>query len=1243
VRLRPAGPAGVCARLLGFGLLALSASAGAEAGNAPPGAPAYLPGRLVVKVRSRGPRAVTERVHEVLARGGRFAEATRDRSASLDALMERFGIRAAQPLYRAFPGADAEQARRQFERHFERLRQRFARRASRAPRVGEPPDPTGVYLLLADRDIDVEAACSAFRADPHVLTCEPDAVVYADETFTPDDPRYADLWGFHNTGQSGGTPGADISMPEAWGLQRGSRSVVVAVADSGLDWTHPDLLPNLWRNPVDTPGDANGDGAPGVLGVDDDGDGLVDEDPNGLEPGAPGYAPNADDDDENGYPDDLFGWDFANNDDDPRDDNGHGTSVAGIIGAAGNDALGVPGVSHAVSLMSVKFLRANGSGSVFDSARVIDYAAAAGADVINASYGGGGGTADADAVARAEMLGVVFVAAAGNDGVDNDVTPHYPSSHPNANVIAVAATDHDDERAVWNATQSSNYGAVSVDLAAPGKGNWTTANGGGYRLFAGTSAAAPHVTGAVALLLAQKPGLGVADVRAHLLNGVDTLSAWSGLVASGGRLDVAGSLALATIGQTLGFIEGTVTDAGTALPVAGASIALEGSGWHARTDATGFYRLSAPVGAGSVQVEAFGYAPASAPGSVPGVGLTGVADVQLAATTPVVLSGFVRDDETGVPVGANLAFYGAGQLASTTSASVDAGYSVSLPPGAYAVTVDVTDASYEDRTLFDVDAAAGSLDIPVVHVQFQSANNEFGISYGLYDNPRDAAWLDYDGDGLQDLFIAFDGGPDWLLRNDGAKLVRVPLGVSHTARKRAPVVSDFDADGDPDIFVPGFGQSWFDGEPDVFYRNDGGTFTEAAVELGVDGDTRSTGFGTWTDLEGDGRPDLLVTHFDDGPSQFFSQNASGSFDPVSLNADIDADYDGLRPAWGDYDGDGDADLVLNHLLLENQAGALVTLTALIPPQSPPSVRIQNPAWGDYDDDGDLDLIYAGGLYSGTVLLRNDGAGAFTDVSDDAGVGENVGHHTRVSWVDYDNDGDLDFFLDRRPVLSAEGRSMLYRNNGGGTFTDVSDSSGIPATTSESDGGATWCDFDEDGDLDFFHDGVVYRNRGNANHWVQLELEGPLHPDALGTRLFLTAGGVTRMREVSGNNGDCRIVHFGLGAASEVTDLTIHWPDGSVQTAVVVPVDQRTVLVAPEGDGDGDGDGVPDGSDNCPTVFNPDQRDGDGDGVGLACDPDEVAVPALPWWLSGLVAALLAASGVRSQRRRHAASRSMTRT
>lgn len=1215
--------------------------AGAEVGAPSSGEPEYIPGHLVVRVRNRGPRAVTERVHRVLARGGRFAQVTRDGSASLDELMERYRVRGARPLYDAYGGADAEQARLHFERRFERLRDRFARRAARAPRAvrrAAPPDPTGVYLLRADPDLDVEEACSAFLADPHVLQCDPDYVVRADETFTPNDPRFPDLWAFQNTGQTGGTPGADISMPEAWGLQRGSRSVVVAVADSGIDWTHPDLLPNLWRNPVDTPGDANGDGAPGVLGVDDDGDGLVDEDSGGLEPGDSGYrADLTDDDDENGYPDDLFGWDFANVDNDPRDDNGHGTSVAGIIGAAGNDAQGVPGVSHAVSLMAVKFLRASGSGSSFDGAAAIDYAAAAGADVINASFGrGGSASIDADAIARAEMLGVVIVAAAGNDGVDNDVTPHYPSSHPNANVISVAASDHDDQRAVWNSLQSSNYGDVTVDLAAPGKGNWTAANGGGYRLFAGTSSAAPHVSGAVALLIAQDPTQSVADLRAHLLGGVDPLPAWSGLVATGGRLDVAASLALASAAQSLGFVEGTVTDSVSALPVAGASVTLAGTGWHARTDLAGFYRLGAPVGAGSVQVEAYGYAAGGGPTFVPGVGLTGTTDVQLAPAVSLALSGFVYDDETLLPVDATLTFYGGGRLAATVPAPAAGGYAVSLPPGAYTVTVDVGDPTYQDRTVFDVDAGAGSVDFEVRRMMFEDANSAMGIVYSIYDSPKAAAWLDYDGDGLQDLLVAFDGDPDWLLHNGGSLLTRVSFGPTDSSRKRSPAVSDFDADGDPDVFLPVFGQNVFNGAPDVFYRNDGGTFTEVAAALGVDGGTRSAGYAVWGDLDSDGRPDLLVANFDDGPSQFYAQNASGTFDAVSVSPVIDADDDGLRPAWGDFDGDGDQDLVLENLLLENQDGTLVTRTTLIPPQPAPFRGIQNPAWGDYDDDGDLDLLYAGGLDSGTVLLRNDGGGAFTDVSAAAGISANVGHHTNVSWVDVDDDGDLDFFLDRRPVLSADGRSMLYRNEGDGTFTDVSDRSGVPPTTSAFRGSATWCDFDRDGDLDFFHDGVVYRNFGNANHWVELELEGALHPDALGARVTLTAGGVTRMREVNGNNGDCRVVHFGLGAATEVSDLTIHWPDGSVQSGLVVPVDQVSAV----SELDGDGDGIPDGIDNCPAVFNPDQHDGDGDGVGTACDPQE-AVPAQPPWALGLLAAGLAASaavGLRRARRGEAGRR-----
>ena len=347
----------------------------------------------------------------------------------------------------------------------------------------------------------VAQALTAYNAAPGVLYAEPDYRVHVNDV-VPNDPRFGELWGMRNTGQTGGTPGADIHAPAAWALQTGSRQVLVAVIDTGVDYTHPDLMNNAWTNPGEIPGN----------GIDDDG---------------------------NGYVDDVHGYDFINRDGDPMDDNGHGTHCSGTIGAEGNNSLGVAGVCWQVRIMGVKFLDSLGSGSTADAISCVQYATLMHARVLNNSWGGGSfSQALKDAIDAAGAAGIVFVAAAGNNGTDNDTTPQYPASYTSSNILAVINTDANDLRA-----SSSCYGLTSVDLGAPGTSILSCAPGGGYQLMSGTSMATPHVTGACALLLAANPLLTVAGIREALLTTVDpTLP---GLCVSGGRLNLVRALASA--------------------------------------------------------------------------------------------------------------------------------------------------------------------------------------------------------------------------------------------------------------------------------------------------------------------------------------------------------------------------------------------------------------------------------------------------------------------------------------------------------------------------------------------------------------------------------------------------------------------------------------------------------------------------------------------------------------------------
>jgi subtilisin family serine protease len=355
-------------------------------------------------------------------------------------------------------------------------------------------------LVSVDPD-GADAAIEALQRQRAVDFAEPNFVLHAARL--PNDKLFGEQWGLRNVGQFGGKAGADIHATDAWDATTGA-GVTVAIVDTGVALDHGDLAANAWNNPADPK--------------------------NGI------------DDDHNGFVDDVHGADFINDDSDPNDDAGHGTHVAGIIGAKGNNGAGVTGVNWDAKLMALKFLDRDGSGNTADAANAIDYAVSHGARVINASWGGPAfSMALYQAVKRAGDKGVLFVAAAGNDGQNADVQPDYPAAYDLPNVISVAASDRYDRLADF-----SNYGAKSVDLAAPGDDIESTvpsfSDPTGYESFSGTSMATPFVSGAAALYFSRFPSAGADQTKTALLSSVDTGPAFAGKVATGGRLDVAKAL-----------------------------------------------------------------------------------------------------------------------------------------------------------------------------------------------------------------------------------------------------------------------------------------------------------------------------------------------------------------------------------------------------------------------------------------------------------------------------------------------------------------------------------------------------------------------------------------------------------------------------------------------------------------------------------------------------------------------------
>src|SRR5262245_39652292 len=290
----------------------------------------------------------------------------------------------------------------------------------------ELPLVSGLRVVSLSPEVDVTKALAAYRASPLVAYAQPDYRVHAD--LIPNDTSFGNLWGMNNTGQTGGSPDADIDAVEAWDNWTGNGSTIVAVIDTGVDYNHPDLAGNMWTNSGEIRDD----------GIDNDGNGIID---------------------------DYFGANFVYRDasgnptGDPFDDFFHGTHVAGTIGAIGNNSEGVAGVSWNVQIMAVKFLDSGGSGSTSDAIDALNYAVSMGAKISNNSWGGGGFDQGLfDAIQSAGLQGHLFVAAAGNSGLDADSNPMFPAAYNLDNIISVAALDHNDQLASF-----SNYGANSVD------------------------------------------------------------------------------------------------------------------------------------------------------------------------------------------------------------------------------------------------------------------------------------------------------------------------------------------------------------------------------------------------------------------------------------------------------------------------------------------------------------------------------------------------------------------------------------------------------------------------------------------------------------------------------------------------------------------------------------------------------------------------------------------------------------
>ena len=351
-------------------------------------------------------------------------------------------------------------------------------------------------------DADATTVAAQYSLLPEVEYAEPNFEISIEESpvpIFPQDPRFNDQWALANTGQRGGKVGADIVAPMAWLQTIGSQEVVVAVLDSGVDYRHEDLEKNMWVRPA-------------------------------------GMTPYHDND--LGTIDDLNGFNAVDSASDPMDDNGHGTHCAGIIGAEGENGIGIAGVNWKVQIMPLKFMNSGGFGTTKDAIEAINYVidrkkAGVNVRIISASWGSTQKSrALEDVIRKAYENDILFVAAAGNASVNNDRSPHFPSSYNVPNVISVAALDRHDQLAKF-----SNYGVKSVAIAAPGVEILSTWLGNQYEEKSGTSMATPVISGVAALILSKNPDMSVDDLRKRLMDSTDPIVALKGKTVSGGRIN----------------------------------------------------------------------------------------------------------------------------------------------------------------------------------------------------------------------------------------------------------------------------------------------------------------------------------------------------------------------------------------------------------------------------------------------------------------------------------------------------------------------------------------------------------------------------------------------------------------------------------------------------------------------------------------------------------------------------------
>jgi subtilisin family serine protease len=710
--------------------------------------------------------------------------------------------------------------------------------------VEEFPD-LGWQRVKLPAGLPVETAVARYANLPDVEYVQPNYLYHLQAT--PNDPQ------FSSAGMYGLTK---ISAPAAWDLTIGSANVVVANIDTGINYNHEDLAANMWTNP----GEINGNN------LDDDGNGFID---------------------------DYYGYDFFFSDSNPQDENGHGTHTAGTIGAVGNNNVGVVGVNWNVRLMAIKIYNSSGFGTtsamLINAYNYVRLMKNRGVNirVTNNSYGGcdeacGYDQATKDALDALGNAGILNVFAAGNNGHNVETEAFYPASYTSPSILAVANSTSTDTRA-----GSSNYGAISVDLAAPGTGILSThTNVSGYANLTGTSMASPHAAGAAALLSARNPNLSPASLKATLMNTVDTLAAWNGVVKTGGRLNVDRALR----NQTVCNFSLSAYEFRTSLDGGNGSVnvaALTNCDYSIKSNASWIVINSGNTGSGNATIN-FTVQPFNVSDGMR-TGTVTIADqtffvIQGQPFLPRNVLDFEGDGRTDYVAIQN----DNGSMIWHINRS-SSGY-VTRNFGFFADDIAVPND-------FDAD---GVTDVAVwrnsngTFYVLQSANNTFkGQQFGASgDNPN--VTQDFDGDARADFAVTRkeNGKLVWYMLNSITGFRAIQFGNENDR----PIRGDYDGDNRADLAV---------------YRPAADSPANTFIVLGsINNGLKTLTFGNSAtdkvvpgDYDGDAKTDFAVWRTTDG-TWYLIKSSTGAFSGFQFGASGDL------PAPGDYDGDGRTDFAV---------------------------------------------------------------------------------------------------------------------------------------------------------------------------------------------------------------------------------------------------------------------------------------------------------------------------------------------